>query len=283
MPISRRGLFTALAAGVSLPAATRRAFPIGVTDWNLRLAANPEAVAVAARLGFEGVEVSLGHQLKDGRLPLDSPELMKRYISDAKRHHLRLAGTCLELLHTMPLKSEKGAVRYVSDAIRITKYLDAKVVLLPLFYKGSPDAESEQDYVGDALREIAPEAERAGIRLGLEDQLSARANARIMERSRSSAVQVYYDVGNSTRWNHDVLAELPWLGRDRICQMHFKEDPTDIRLGQGRIPFPEIIRTLEQMGYDKFANLETSSKTQPVDVFMAADLAYIRGLRGGSS
>ena len=280
MSISRRSLFAALAAGVSVPAAPKRSFRIGVTDWNLRLAGKPDAVALAARLGFEGVEVSLGRDPKDGKLPLDSPQLMDLYMSEAKKHRIRLAGTCLDILHLMPLKSEKVSVRYVSDAIRITRHMGAKVVLLPFFGKGSPDAESEQDYVGDALREVAPEAERTGIKLGLEDQLAAKANVRIMERSKSPAVQVYYDVGNSTRWNHDVLAELRWLGRDRICQMHLKEDPTGVRLGQGKIPFPEIVKTLEQMGYDKFANLETSSKSEPVDVFMAADLAYIRKLRG---
>lgn len=280
MPISRRSLLAALAAGASLPARPRPGFRIGVTDWNLSLSAKPAAVALAARLGFEGVEISLGRNPVDGKLPLDSAERIELYTSEASRHQIPLAGTCLDILHPMPLKSEKISLRYVSDAIRITRQMQAKVVLLPMFGKGSPDAEAEQNYVGDALREVAPEAERAGIKLGLEDQLSAKENVRIMERTRSPAVQVYYDVGNSTHWHHDVLSELRWLGCDRICQMHLKEDPTSIRLGEGKIPFGQIIDTLKQMGYDKFANLETSSKTEPADVFMRADLAYIRKLRG---
>ncbi|MCX6621452.1 MAG: sugar phosphate isomerase/epimerase [Acidobacteria bacterium] len=276
MLISRRKLLAGLAASGSLAAARKRSFRIGVTDWNLRLAGKPEAVALAAKLGFEGVEVSLGRELKEQKLPLDSAGLLDRYVAEAKQHRIRLAGTCLDVLHVLPLKSEKISLQYVSDAIRITRRLDAKVVLLPFFGKGSPDTEAEQDYVGDALRELAPEAERAKVKLGLEDQLSARANVRIMERSKSPAVEVYYDVGNSTRWRHDVVAELRWLGSRRICQMHFKEDPTGVRLGQGRIPFDEILKTLDQIGFDKFANLETSSKTEPTEVFMAADLAYIR-------
>ena len=54
------------------------------------------------------------------------------------------------------------------------------------------------DYVGDALKELAPEAVKAGVLLGLENTISAEDNVRIMERSGSPAVQAYYDVGNST-------------------------------------------------------------------------------------
>jgi L-ribulose-5-phosphate 3-epimerase len=235
---------------------------------------------LAAKLGFEGVEVSLGRDPRDRKLPLDSAEKMDLYIAAAKEHGIRLAGTCLDVLHPLPLKSEKISLQYVSDAIRITKRLEAKVVLLPFFGKGSPDSEAEQDYVADALREIAPEAERAKVRLGLEDQLSAKENVRMMERTKSAAVQVYYDVGNSTHWHHEVIPELRWLGGARICQMHLKEDPTSIRLGQGSMPFEAIVKTMEEIGFDQFANLETSSKGEPTEVFMAADLGYVRRLRG---
>ena len=40
------------------------------------------------------------------------------------------------------------------------------------------------DYVGDALRDLAPEATKAGVILGLENTISAEDNVRIMERSR---------------------------------------------------------------------------------------------------
>jgi L-ribulose-5-phosphate 3-epimerase len=39
---------------------------IGVTDWNLNLGATPEAVPLAAKLGFDGVQLSFGRELVDG-------------------------------------------------------------------------------------------------------------------------------------------------------------------------------------------------------------------------
>ena len=55
----------------------------------------------------------------------------------------------------------------------------------PMALKRGMDAASEA--VGDALREVAPAAEKAGVILGLENTISARDNVRIMERSKSPA------------------------------------------------------------------------------------------------
>src|SRR5688500_9450480 len=58
------------AASLLAAAAARAANPlanlkIGVTDWNLRMAGDPKAVATAAGLKFDGVEVSLGRIARD--------------------------------------------------------------------------------------------------------------------------------------------------------------------------------------------------------------------------
>ena len=87
------------------------------------------------------------------------------------------------------------------------------MILLPFFGKWALQDRAEMDYVGDALREIAPAAEKAGVILGLEDTISARDNVRIMERSKSPAVLTYYDVGNSTQNGFNVVEEIRWLGR----------------------------------------------------------------------
>ena len=62
----------ALAAAPLLAAkpAPKSHLKIGVTDWNLHLSGKLEAVALAASLGFEGVQISLGNKPVDGKLPL---------------------------------------------------------------------------------------------------------------------------------------------------------------------------------------------------------------------
>ncbi|MCS7023821.1 MAG: sugar phosphate isomerase/epimerase [Bryobacteraceae bacterium] len=254
-------------------------FRLGVTDWNLKLASKVEAVALASRIGFEGVEVSLGRKPVDNKLPLDNPELQEQYLAAARRHGIKLAGTCLDILHVNYLKNDKLAQKWLADAIPITKKLNAKVILLPFFGPGALQTQQEKDYVGDLLREFGPEAEKAGVILGLENTISAEDNARIMERSQSKAVMTYYDVGNSTAQGFDVVKEIRWLGKKRICQMHLKDNPH--YLGEGKIDFAAVLKAMREIDFSGFANLETASPSSSVEADMKRNLTYLRRLLEG--
>ncbi len=272
MTATRRS-FLATTAFAALPAAAKNySFKIGVTDWNLRLAGKLEAVSLAKRLGFAGVQVSLGRKATD-KLPLDDADLIAQYVAEGKKQGIRLAGTCLDILHVNYLKNDKLGQKWIADGIPITRKLDAKVMLLPFFGKGALETQQEKDYVGDVLRELGPEAEKAGVQLGLENTISAEDNVHIMERSRSKAVLTYYDVGNSTRAGFDVTREIRWLGKKRICQVHLKDDPG--YLGEGKIDFPGVLKALRDIGYDGFANLETGSPSKNVEADMKRNLTYL--------
>ena len=76
------------AAGLAGPAlhAKKLGVRIGVTDWSLRQTRKIEAIALAAKLGFEGVEVSLGNKPDPAKLRLADPEPLAQYIAEAKKH-----------------------------------------------------------------------------------------------------------------------------------------------------------------------------------------------------
>jgi L-ribulose-5-phosphate 3-epimerase len=259
--ISRRELL----AGVSSLAAVRVAvgapagsIKIGVTDWNLKLTGKIEAVGLAKRLGFDGVQVSIGRAVTGGKMPLDNVELITQYRAESKKLGMPIDGTCLDRLHVDCLKNNnRDAAERVLDGIRITAALGVEVMLLP-FFGNCETAPADFDTTATLLRELAPEAVKAHVILGLENTLSAEDNVRIMDKVKSSAVKVYYDVGNSTRWHHDVLQEIPWLGRDRICQMHLKDNPN--YLGEGAIDFARVLAAIRKIGFDGYANLETVAR-----------------------
>ena len=270
---------TLLAAGLGAP--LLRAQPaqcrIGITDWNLRLTGKPEAIPLAAKLGFDGVQVSCGRRIAGGKLPLDNPETIAQMKALSKEHRIPIDGTCLDRLHDDGLKSEKAAIGWVRDSIRITRDLGTQVILLPFFGKWSLTTREEMDYTGDALRDLGPEAEKAGVILGLENTISAEDNARILDRARSKAVLVYYDVGNSTNRGFEVVKEIRWLGKARICQMHLKDNPN--LLGEGKIDFPAIMRAIRDIGFTGYANLETDAKSPAtLEADQRRNLEYLRKL-----
>jgi len=276
----RRFLGTVAAAGALRFAAAKTGVPlrIGVTDWNINLTANPDAIPTAARLGFQGVQVSFGRKLVDGKMPADQPETIAQYLKLSRQHKLPIDGTCVDRLHDNGLISDPLASKWVLDAIRLTKELHTKVLLVPFFGRWSIKTSAHMQHVGDALRELAPEAEKVGVILGLENTISAEDNVRIMERSRAKNVLVYYDVGNSTENGFDVVREIRWLGKDRICQFHFKDNPH--YLGEGSIQFAPIVQAIKDIEWSGWANLETDVPAPELEAGMRRNLIYIRGIVG---
>jgi sugar phosphate isomerase/epimerase len=253
---------------------------IGVTDWNLDLGANPDAVPLASKLGFDGVQVSFGRDLVGGKMPTDNPEVIARYLSLSKQYKIAIDGTCVDKLHDNGLKSDPLGPKWVLDSIRLTRALGTQVLLLPFFGRWALKTPNEMDHVGDVLRDLGAEAAKAGVILGLENTISAEDNVRIMERSRSSSVKVYYDVGNSTQAGFDPVKEIRWLGKDRICQFHLKDNPH--YLGEGQIPFGPIMRAIRDIQFSGFANLETDAPSKQLEADMRKNLAYIRNVMAQS-
>jgi sugar phosphate isomerase/epimerase len=287
MEITRRGFLHLGAAGLASSALARQQliadaaakgvrFKVGAPDWNLRQTAKIESVALAKKIGFDGVQISIGRQMQ-----LKDAALQQAFLAESKRVGLPIASVCLDILHVNGLKSDPLGQQWAAEAIPIAQKLGVKVILLPFFGRWALRTQAEMDYVGDALKELAPAAERAGIILGLEDTISARDNVRIMERSKSPAVLTYYDVGNSTQHGFDILEEIRWLGRQRICEVHLKDNPH--YLGQGKINFPAVVEALAEIGFDKWAQLECDSPTKVVEDDMSVNLKYIRGVMARQS
>lgn len=278
--IARGGASLVAAALAGRLQAGYRKLRIGAPDWNLDLEAKPESVELARAIGFDGVQISLGHSSgakgPPARLPVGEPDLLARYLAESGRDHFPIASTCVEILHRNYLKNDPLGKRWVAESIPLTKRLGARVILLPFFGNGALQNREEMNYVADFLKEIGPEAEKTGVILGLENTISAEDNARILDRAGSKAVLVYYDVGNSINNGFDIYREIGWLGRDRICEFHLKDNPR--LLGQGKIDFPRVIEAIAAIGFEGWAQLETEAPSGNIRNDMKTNLDYVRGL-----
>jgi L-ribulose-5-phosphate 3-epimerase len=279
LALGAAGLASARLASDAFAQDARRgpaAFRIGVTDWNLRQEADPGSFALAKRIGFAGVQVSLAGGRGADRRPI-TQETVERYRAESQQHGVAITSTCLNILHTNYLKSDPLGPQRVSEGIALTRAIGVEVMLLPFFGdQGALKTTAEMDRVGDILRELAPDAQKAGVTLGLEDTISARDNVRIMERAKSDAVRVYYDVGNSTVNGHTVIEEIRWLGRERICEVHLKDNPHF--MGEGPIDFPGVIDALADIGFARWAVLETSSPTKALEADLRRNLEFTQRL-----
>jgi len=274
--ISRRRFAAACLAtgGARLLSARRPAgLKIGTMDGVLRMSGNPEAVGAARAMGLEGLQITIGKPDGAGRLLLEDVGLQQRYREESKRHSLALDATYLDILHVNCLKNDKLAPDNVRTGIAITRRLDAKILMVVFFGKCSLLSRAEMDTVAGAFRELAHEAQQAGVVIGFENLLNAEDNARVMDQVASPAFKIWYDVGNSTNQAKvDAAREIRWLGRDRICALHFKDQGY---LGEGKVNFPDILQALSEIRYEGFANLETSAPSGQVEADLKRNLAYL--------
>jgi L-ribulose-5-phosphate 3-epimerase len=273
--LSRRDL---LAGGVAhaLGAGRIPGLKLGVMDGVVKLASKPEAIAKARSFGFEGLQVTLGRPGDGGKLPLEDAALQARYLEESRRQGLPLEATYLDILHVHCLKSDPAAREWVARGIAITRKLNAGILMTVFFGKCAVENRRELEFVADVFRELAPEAERAGVILGFENLLTAEDNAWAMDRVGSSAFKIYYDVGNSAnRVGVDPVQEIRLLGKKRICQFHFKDQGY---LGEGKVNFPAVLEAIAAIGFAGYANLETNAPSGDADADLKRNLDYLRAL-----
>jgi L-ribulose-5-phosphate 3-epimerase len=267
-----------LACSLPLAARVRSRLKVGIMDVILGYPSSPEAFAVAKRVGFDAIQVSLGKPTGTDRLLLSDSELRSRILHSSATTQVAIASTYLEILHRDCLKSSSLARTWVREAIRITKALDAGVVELASFFQCGLNNPGDIDSTVVALRELAPVAEQSGVILGIENALSAEDNLHILDRVGSPAVKVWYDVGNSTNMGHfDVPREIRLLGKDRICQIHIKDK---VYLGKGAVNVKGCLEAIVDIGYTGFCILETAVPTGDRVANAAINLKLLREIEG---
>src|SRR5438045_1767690 len=71
------------------------------------------------------------------------------------------------------------------------------------------------------------------------------------------AKTIGFDVGNSFNNGFDIYKEIGWLGKERICEFHLKDNPH--LLGRGKIDFPKVIDAIVETGFSGWTQLETEA------------------------
>ena len=269
---------SAVAAGPEGAAGQKTAYNLrlGVCDWTIGKTGDPAAFDLAARLGLDGVQVSLVP--KGDSLALADPELRSVFLKAARTARIPIASFAIGDLNDVPLKSDPRAEQWLAKGIEIAAAMDVKIILVPFFGKGElRNDPAGIDAVVEALKRLAPKAEARGIVLALESYLSAGDNLTILERVGSPAIQVYYDVANSQDVGYPILDEIRQLGA-HIVEVHAK-DTKDL-YGRGSMDFPAVRTALKDIGYKGWFVLEGTKMPLGVEESVRYDTDYLRTIFG---
>jgi L-ribulose-5-phosphate 3-epimerase len=257
--LSRREVLAAGAAWACSPvlrawaADPKRLFKISACDWSLGKTQTVEALDVAKAVGIDGVQVSFGEP--GPRYDLRKPEVRQEYADRSRTTGIQINSLAMGVLNSRAYASDAAAEQWVVDCVDVMAQMKQRVVLLAFFgngdIKGKPDLQQE---VIRRLKKVAPQAEKAGVVLGIESWLNADDHLRILDGVGSPAVQVYYDVCNMTDMGYDICKEIRQLGRERICEIHCKEN--GFLLGQGKVDLTKVKVAIDDIGWSGWLVIE---------------------------
>ncbi|WP_414660317.1 sugar phosphate isomerase/epimerase family protein [Horticoccus sp. 23ND18S-11] len=274
--VGAAALLGAARAAESTTAAPASGFRIFACDWTLQKTCSPDAFALAAKIGLDGVQVDFG-RLKEGVTtpPLFDEAQQDRILAAAVEHRVAIASLAMGVLNAVPYKSHAATEQWVLDSVRVMQRMRARVTLLAFFSNG--DLVNDPSGVSEVIRRLkvlAPRAEAAGVVYGLESWLKAPELERILDAVNSPAIRVYYDVGNMQKVGEDIGAAIRRLGRERICEVHLKD--YDDLYGKGSINFSGVRTALDAAGYRGWLGIEGVKTPLGVEASIRYDLDYLR-------
>jgi L-ribulose-5-phosphate 3-epimerase len=166
------------------------------------------------------------------------------------------------------------------DSIRATEILGARVMLVAFFRKNAPDMADKQSYgpVVSLLKAVAPRAQEAGVVLGLENSLSPKDNADLVDRVDHPAVKVYYDLDNMYHYGHgkEAVAGIGLLGPVRIAAVHVKNGGRTLDQ-TWRIDWAAAFAALTEIDYDGWLTFESRHKShQECKEMTGRNIAFIK-------
>ncbi len=226
----------------------------------------------AAALGLDGVELGVFDQYASSALWNSQGRAQLR------KHSARTGVvTCSVCVHTFwlhsfahPDESERSLARQIClEAIAAASGVGARNILVPLTNpKGVAGLEEARDRWAEGICTCAPSAAKAGVVLCLENVNQAFANrakdiAVLVDAIASPAVRVYFDAANAVKSGLDPVREIGVLGQ-RIAQVHVKEFGGAL-LGEGTVPWADVIPALRGVGYGGWLVFETASTDDPMD------------------
>jgi L-ribulose-5-phosphate 3-epimerase len=257
-------------------------------DQDLRV---EECMRIAKDAGFAGIELALSSK---GEISMSSTEAdMKRIRDDSDTIGITINSLATGLFWQYSLTSNRQDIREKAKAVvrkqlELARWLGADCILVcpgtvGVDFKPDevvPDAQSIEFFAGsevihyetawnrslEALRELARDAEKNGVNIGVENiwnkfLLSPLEFRSFIDAIGSPRVGAFVDVANMLAYGYPEQ----WISilGPRIKKVHFKDYRRAVGslagfvdLLAGDVDWPAVVRALDEAGYDGWANAE---------------------------
>lgn len=101
-------------------------------------------------------------------------------------------------------------------------------------------------------------ARKAGVVIGIETALDAKAELQLLKDIGSGAIKSYFNFSNAIKNGRDLHSELRVLGKNNIVQIHCTNDDGVWLENDPKIDMKAVKRTLDDMGWKGWLVVERS-------------------------
>jgi sugar phosphate isomerase/epimerase len=269
---------------VRVTTGSKHHYQIGVCDWMILKRQKLGAFQLTKDIGADGVEVDMGSlgQRDSFDNQLADPAARQQFIEKSRELGIEICSLAMSGFYAQSFAERPTVPRMLQDCLDTMQALHVKVAFLPLGVQGDLVKRPVlRPAVIERLKAIAPQAEHAGVIIGIETALDAAAEVKLLDEIGSPAIRSYFNFANALQAGRDLNAELRTLGKSRICQIHCTDEDGVWLQDNPRLDMPKVKTTLDEMGWCGWLVIERSrdaKDSRNVKRNFGANASYLKSI-----
>ncbi len=260
-------------------------YKIAVCDWMILKRQKLGAFQLTKDIGADGVEVdmgSLGTNETFESVITTNAEVRQQFLDKARELGLEIPSLAMSGFYAQSFAGRPTVPRMAQDCIDTMKAMNVKIAFLPLGVRSDLVKHPElRSNVVERLKIVGKQAEKAGVIIGVETELPAAEQVKLLDEVGSPAIKIYYNFSNPLQNGYDLIAELRTLGKDRICQIHCTDQDGVWLQDDPKIDMTKVKQALDEMGWSGWLVIERSRKagdSRNVKGNFGANTAYLKSI-----
>jgi sugar phosphate isomerase/epimerase len=260
-------------------------YKIAVCDWMILKRQKLGAFQLTKDIGADGVEVdmgSLGTNETFESVITTNAEVRQQFLDKARELGLEIPSLAMSGFYAQSFAGRPTVPRMTQDCIDTMKAMNVKIAFLPLGVRSDLVKQPElRSNVVERLKIVGKQAEKAGVIIGVETELPAAEQVKLLDEVGSPAIKIYYNFSNPLQNGYDLIAELRTLGKDRICQIHCTDQDGVWLQDDPKIDMTKVKQALDEMGWSGWLVIERSRKagdSRNVKGNFGANTAYLKSI-----
>ena len=237
-------------------------YKIAVCDWMILKRQKIGSFKLVHELNGDGVELDMGSLGKRETFDnkLRDPHFQQLFRETAREFQLEVPSIAMSGFYGQSFLERANYEELVRECLNAMKVMDAKVAFLPLGgikagWEGEPALRAE---VVKRLKKVGDMAAAEGLVIGIETQLDAKGDVKLLKEIDSFGIKIYFKFQNALENGRDLCKELKILGKKRICQIHCTDtDGVTLRFNE-RLDMNKVKKTLDKVGWSGWLVVERS-------------------------